>query len=157
MLYAERERERERESNIKLICYDGKYLNKIVLRNRSQIIILDKFLSLMQYGFRRVQLYHLYYVKGKAQIESKLFFNYYLIFALYVQFNFLNFGASPLIIHGIKAKLITSLIQLRLPYHHCRDIGLKSSSFVCFLGLWPNPRTKGCPRRRNLYQKRLGQ
>ena len=42
--------------------------------------------------------------------KSKLFFNYYLIFALNVQFNFLNFGVSPLIIHGTKAKLITSLV-----------------------------------------------
>ena len=36
-----------------------------------------------------------------------------------------------------------------------RDVGPKSSLSVYILGPWPKPMTRGCPRRINIYQKRL--
>ena len=48
-----------------------------------------------------------------------------------------------------------TIMSLLLDYVSCMDIGLGSplSNFV--LGLWANPRTRGCPRKRYLCQKRL--
>ena len=40
-------------------------------------------------------------------------------------------------------------------YYYCRVLGPGSSLFAHILGMWPKPRTKICPRRRCLCQRRL--
>ena len=49
-----------------------------------------------------------------------------------------------------------SLPKRRILMGYCKGIGPRGSLPIYILGLWPKPRTKGCPSKRNLGQKRLG-
>ena len=40
--------------------------------------------------------------------------------------------------------------ERRISRGYCRDIRPRSSLSIYILGMWPKPRTSGCPRRRNL-------
>ena len=54
-----------------------------------------------------------------------------------------------------KSSFLAEEPERRILRGYCRDIGPRSSLSVYILGLWPNLRTRVCPRRRYLCQKRL--
>ena len=45
--------------------------------------------------------------------------------------------------------------ERRISRGYCRDIRPRSSLSIFVLSLWPNSKTRGCPRKRHLCQKRL--
>ena len=76
---------------------------------------------------------------------KKLYFRFILV--IYVNFLFCNFVSFYF--------FILFIVFIPFPNSICRGIGLRSSLYIYILGLWPKLRTKGCPRRRNLCQKKL--
>ena len=62
--------------------------------------------------------------------------------------------------HGLakvtsKSSILAEEPERRILRDYCRDIWPRNSLSIYILGLWPNLRTRSCPKRGYLCQKRL--